>query len=240
MAFTIVRNDIVRMQVDAIVNSTNETFRVGGLGVDAAIHQAAGPRLGEALERIGFCPAGSAVITDAFDLPSCKYIIHTVGPTYRDGHHGEAAQLRSCYDSILALARERGCRSVAIPSISAGAYAYPRKEAYQIATSCIRSFLFSLPDDEDMMIYLVLFDRDSVELGSRIDGTVPEYISDAYPKEKKSHLHALFRKANRPAPQSSWDALNAREAAEAAPFSDPAPPQAFRPDSTLCRELPVW
>lgn len=198
MAFTIVRNDIVRMEVDAIVNSTNERFKVGGAGVDAGIRHAAGPGLDEALAKIGSCPAGSAVITGAYRIPTCRYIIHTVGPIYRDGLHGEAELLRSCYHSILSLARESGCRSVAIPSISSGAYAYPKKEAYRIATACIREFLFSLPDDEDMMIYLVLFDQASVELGSKIDGSIQEQISPAYPKAKKARLGSLFRPSTRP------------------------------------------
>ncbi len=199
MAFTIVRNDIVRMEVDAIVNSTNERFKVGGVGVDAGIRHAAGPGLDAELAEIGFCPPGSSVITGSYGISSCRYIIHTVGPIYRGGLHGEAEQLRSCYRSILALARESGCRSVAIPFLSAGAYAYPKKEAYQIATSCIREFLFSLPEDEDMMIYLVLFDQASVELGNKIDGGIREQISPAYPMAKKARLGSLFRPSNRPA-----------------------------------------
>ncbi|MBQ9249125.1 MAG: macro domain-containing protein [Oscillospiraceae bacterium] len=205
MAFTIVRNDIVRMEVDAIVNSTNERFRVGGVGVDAGIRHAAGPGLDEALAKIGSCPAGSAVITGAYGIPTCRYIIHTVGPIYRDGRHGEEELLRSCYRSILSLARESGCRSVAIPSISSGAYAYPKKDAYRIATACIREFLFSLPDDEDMMIYLVLFDQASVELGSKIDGGIQEQISPAYPKAKKARLGSLFQLHNVSAPQNRRD-----------------------------------
>ena len=95
MALTIVRNDITRMQVDAIVNSTNEDLEVGGFGVDAGIHYAAGPRLRDALAEIGYCPVGSAVITDSFDIPQCKYIIHAVGPYYVDGKHGERRKLES-------------------------------------------------------------------------------------------------------------------------------------------------
>ena len=223
MAFTIVRNDIVRMEVDAIVNSTNKHFKVGGLGVDAGIHQAAGPGLAEELAKIGCCPEGAAVITGAYNIRSCKYIIHTVGPVYRDGRHGEAEQLRSCYRSILALAREKGCRSVAIPSISSGAYAFPKKEAYQIATACIRDFLFSLPDDEDMMIYLVLFDQDSVELGSKIDGSVQEYIPATYPKAKTAGLHFFFRPSNRPSFFDSDELAAGHIEAAAPPVQAPAP-----------------
>ena len=172
MALTIVRNDITKMHVDAIVNTTNEYFEVGGVGVDAGIHYAAGPGLKKALAEIGYCPVGSAVITDSFNITSCRYIIHTVGPVYWDGSNGEAEKLRSCYRSILSLARGKGCRSLAIPSISTGAYRYPKAEAYSIATSCIREFLLSLPDDEDMMVYLVLFDRESVAVSEKVDSEV--------------------------------------------------------------------
>ncbi|MCR5090092.1 MAG: macro domain-containing protein [Oscillospiraceae bacterium] len=190
MALTIVRNDITRMEVDAIVNSTNEHFVVGGLGVDAGIHAAAGPRLQEALSEIGFCPVGSSVITPSFGISSCRYIIHTVGPRYLDGMHGERQLLRSCYRSILSLAREKGCRSLAVPSISSGAYGYPKAEAYALAASCIREFLLSLPEDEDMMVYLVLFDRESVAVSEKIDSGVRHFISDAYPGQKKEALQS--------------------------------------------------
>ena len=188
MALTIVRNDIVKMKVDAIVNSTNEHLMSGGYGVDASIHSAAGYRLRKALRKIGTCPIGEAVITEAFDIPTCKYIIHTVGPAYVGGNNGEAAILKRCYQNILRLAREKGCRSLAIPSISSGAYEYPKEEAYRIATSTIREFLYSLPDDEDMMIYLVLFDQRSVIYSDRIDGTVASFIPDTYPAAKKAQL----------------------------------------------------
>ena len=193
MALSIVRNDITRMEVDAVVNSTNERLNVGGLGVDASIHAAAGPELDAALKEIGFCPVGSAVITPSFGISSCRYIIHAVGPLYLDGEHGERDLLASCYRSILALAREHGCRSLAIPSISTGAYRYPKQEAYSVATSCIRDFLFSLPEEEDMMIYLVLFDRESVAVSEKIDTGIRHFIDDAYRKRQKRMLQSVYR-----------------------------------------------
>ena len=193
MALTIVRNDITKMHVDAIVNTTNEYFEVGGVGVDAGIHYAAGPNLKKALAEIGYCPVGSAVITDSFHITSCRYIIHTVGPVYWDGSNGEAEKLKSCYRSILSLARGNGCRSLAIPSISTGAYRYPKAEAYSIATSCIREFLLSLPDDEDMMVYLVLFDRESVAVSEKVDSEVEQYIDEEYTYKKKADLHSHYR-----------------------------------------------
>ena len=192
MALTIVCHDITKMKVDAIVNTTNEYFEVGGLGVDAGIHYAAGPRLKEALSQIGYCSTGSAVITDSFDIPGCRFIIHTVGPIYIDGRHGERELLQSCYRSILSLAREIGCHSVAIPSISTGAYGYPKAEAYSIATACIREFLLSLPDDEDMMVYIVLYDRESVAVSEKIDSGVKHFISEAYRQQQKEELHSFY------------------------------------------------
>ena len=194
MALTIVRNDIVKMKVDAIVNSTNEFLHPGGHGVDAAIHAAAGPRLQEELDRIGYCGPESLVITESYNIKTCSHIIHVVGPRYIDGRHGEAEALWNCYDRILNLAYKKCCRSLAIPSISSGAYAFPKEEAYKIATSCIRQFLFSLDEDEDMMIYLVLFDQQAVEYGNKIDGEVKAYISPAYPEKKKQGLGLKFRK----------------------------------------------
>ena len=200
MALTIVRNDITKMHVDAIVNTTNEYFEVGGLGVDAGIHYAAGPELKKALAEIGYCPVGSAVITSSFEIPFCRYIIHTVGPVYLDGQHGEREELESCYRSILTLAKEEGCRSLAIPSISTGAYGYPKAEAYSIATSCIREFLLSLPEDEEMMIYLVLYDRESVAVSEKIDSGVQHFISEAYRENKKEQLYSFYAE-NRPPAQ---------------------------------------
>ena len=193
MALTIVRNDIVKMKVDAIVNSTNEYLHPSGHGVDAAIHAAAGPRLREELNQIGYCAPESLVITESYNIKTCSYIIHVVGPRYIDGKHGEAEALWNCYDRILNLAYKKCCRSLAIPSISSGAYAFPKEDAYKIATSCIRQFLFSLDEDEDMMIYLVLFDQQSVEYGNKIDGDVKEYISPAYPENKKKGFGLKFK-----------------------------------------------
>lgn len=193
MALTIVRNDIVKMKVDAIVNSTNEFLQPGGHGVDAAIHAAAGPGLQEELNRVGYCAPDCLVITGSHNIKTCSHIIHVVGPRYIDGQHGEAEALWNCYDRILNLAYKKCCRSLAIPSISSGAYAFPKEEAYKIATSCIRQFLFSLGEDEDMMIYLVLFDQQSVEYGNKIDRAVKEYISTSYAEKKKQGLGLKFK-----------------------------------------------
>ncbi|MGC1305332.1 MAG: O-acetyl-ADP-ribose deacetylase [Caulobacteraceae bacterium] len=132
---SIVRADIVTLEVDAIVNAANETL-LGGGGVDGAIHRAAGPRLTAACARLGGCRTGEAKITSSFDLIA-KYVIHTVGPVWRGGDHGEAELLAACYRNALALGRENGCSSLAFPAISTGVYGYPIPEATRIAVRTV-------------------------------------------------------------------------------------------------------
>lgn len=187
MALEIVRHDITRINADAIVNSTNRNFVVGGLGVDASIHYAAGPKLKEALAEIGSCPLGSAVITDSFNIPSCKYIIHTVTPRFIDGGPSDRELLQSCYRSVLDLAVEYDCLSIAIPLLSAGSYGYPKGEAYRIAVSTIRDWIASM-DYPDLAISLVLYDKSAVALGKSEDSGVQDYITDNY---TESHREAL-------------------------------------------------
>ncbi len=223
MALIIVRNDITKMEADAIVNSTNPLLQRGGFGVDAAIHAAAGPRLREALDAIGGCPEGEAVVTDAFDISTCRYIIHAVPPVYLDGSHGEEETLRRCYRNILRLAWEKGCRSLAVPSLAAGANAFPRADAYRIATSCIREYLFGLPDEDDMQVYLVLFSRESVDVGEKIDAGVRQFITDADARRKKEEMadYFLSEGRRRPFPSAvSEQASNYRPAKKRRPAAD--------------------
>lgn len=141
----IVQGDITKLEVDAIVNAANQVM-LGGGGVDGAIHRAAGPELYETCRkvpevRLGVrCPTGEARITPGFRLLA-KYVIHTVGPVYRDGQHGEPEKLANCYRNALALAAENGCTSVAFPCISTGVYGYPVEDAAEIAVREAKAFL---------------------------------------------------------------------------------------------------
>ena len=141
----IVKGDITTLAVDAIVNAANQVM-LGGGGVDGAIHDAAGPELYKACLKVPEvrqgvrCPTGEARITPGFKLPA-KYVIHTVGPVYRDGLHGEPEKLAACYRNSLALAAENGCKSIAFPCISTGVYGYPIEDAAKIAVGEVRKFL---------------------------------------------------------------------------------------------------
>lgn len=174
MPIQIVRNDITKVECDAIVNAANSSL-LGGGGVDGAIHRAAGRELLEECRRLGGCETGEAKITGAYKLP-CKYVIHTVGPVWRDGRSGEEESLRSCYRNSLGLAVKSGCESVAFPLISAGAYGYPREQALQVAIDEISSFLMRY----DMLVYMVIYDRDSFRISQKLEQEIRVYIDERY------------------------------------------------------------
>ena len=154
MPFQIIRNDITKVKADAIVNTANPKPRIGR-GTDSAIYEAAGEeQLLIAREKIGEIAPGQAACTDAFNL-NARYVIHTVGPKWIDGSHGERDVLHSCYEKSLALADELHCRSIAFPLIASGTYGFPKDEALHIALTEIQKFLLT----HEMKVILVVFDR---------------------------------------------------------------------------------
>ena len=169
----LIMGDITKIRVDAIVNAANSQLRGGG-GVDGAIHRAGGPSLMRELDQIreesGHCPTGGAVVTSAGALPA-QYVFHAVGPVYRDGKHGEPAQLASCYSTCLELAEQRGARTISFPAISTGAYGYPLEEAANIALEKVTEHLRK-PEAGVREVLFVLWDQGAYNIHSQILSTV--------------------------------------------------------------------
>ena len=174
MPFVILRNDITKMKADAIVNTANLRPVIGS-GVDSMLHQAAGPELLRARQAIGPIAVGEAAVTEAFALQA-KFVIHTVGPVWQGGGCGEEALLRRCYDNALRLAAERKCRSIAFPLISSGNYGFPKDKALQVAIAAFSAFLM----ENEMQIYLVVFDRGAYRLSEQLFQGVASYIDQHY------------------------------------------------------------
>ena len=210
MPLQIVRNDITKMQVDAIVNAANETL-LGGSGVDGAIHQAAGPELLAECRTLHDCKTGQAKITKGYHLPA-KFVIHTVGPVWEGGSYGERELLVSAYRSSLELALEHRCETVAFPLISSGVFGYPKDQALKVAVDTIGDFLLQ----HDMTVYLVIFDKAAYTIGGKLFSDIAAYIDDRYAEEHtdsdEEQLRRRFRVlASAPMPE-----------AEAAPAAAPS------------------
>lgn len=180
MPFKIVRNDITKMQVDAIVNTANAAPTYGE-GVDTAVYMAAGEEeLLSERKKIGWMKEGEVAITPGFKLP-VKYIIHAVSPYYIDGNSNEETKLRSCYRNSLELAYENKCKSIAFPLISTGSFGYPKEEGMRIALDEINAFLIR----HEMLIYLVVFDAASTKIGLNLYPNLEAYIDHNYVCEKR-------------------------------------------------------
>lgn len=168
MSLEIIKADITKIEVDAVVNAANNSL-LGGGGVDGAIHRAAGPELLKECIALSGCETGDAKVTAGYNLLA-RYIIHTVGPVWRGGKHNEEALLTSCYKRCIEEAKKRNVKSIAFPLISAGVYGYPKKEALLIAARTISAGLSS-----DMKAYIVLFDKELIKLAENMEAELSMY-----------------------------------------------------------------
>ena len=193
MPIQIIRNDITRMHVDAIVNTDNRQLCAGG-GVSGAIHKAAGPQLLAECRALGGCDVGEAKITRGYQLP-CKYVIHTVSPVWHGGFSGEEEQLISCYQKALELAVKHHCKSMAFPMIGAGAHGYPKAQALRIATDTISAFLLNCVPDNDLDVYIVMFTKESLSVGSKLFADIRQYIDDCYVERHYNSCLESMRRA---------------------------------------------
>lgn len=189
MPLTIIREDITRMAVDAIVNAANKDLQIGG-GVCGAIFKAAGAEaLQAACNKVSPIQMGKAAITPGFSLPA-KYVIHAAGPVYRRWDKEESrALLRSAYQESLRLAEEHGCKSIAFPLISSGIYGYPKDEALEVARTAIEEFL----KDHEMEVFLTVFDKSSFQISKALLGDVEHYIDQHFVETRQAKQRVLLQ-----------------------------------------------
>lgn len=186
MPLQIIRQDITKMRVDAIVNTTNEEM-VGYSGVDLAIHTIAGAELDAECAKLAPLGLGQAKLSGAYGLP-CKYVIHTSGPVWHGGLVGESIILRSCYIESLKLAVKNGFRSIAFPLISSGVYGYPKDQVLKFAIQTITEFLF----DHELLVYICVFDKESYSFSQKLFSDIQEFINDEYVDEHDEDFYEAF------------------------------------------------
>ena len=187
MPLQIIRQDITKMKVDAIVNTTNEEM-IGYSGVDYAVHTAAGPELDAECEKLAPLGLGQAKISGAYNL-LCKYVIHTSGPIWQGGLVGEENTLRSCYAECLRVARQYKCKSVAFPLISSGVYGFPKDRVLRIAMDAIGEFLL----EHEMRVYIVVYDREATAISRQLFADVQMFIDDNYVDKRYSYARSGYK-----------------------------------------------
>ncbi len=207
MPLQIIRQDITKMQVDAIVNTTNEKM-IGYSGVDFAVHKEAGELLDAECEKLRPLELGAAKITKGYNLPA-KYIIHTSGPVWQGGLNGESIILKSCYTQCLKLAAENNLQSVAFPLISSGSYGYPKDQVLKFAIQVITEFLF----EHEMMVYLCVFDRTSYEFSKTLFSEISDYIYSDCSERLLEQCSAAVPAFNSPMPSEITEFKSERIAA---------------------------
>ncbi len=173
MPLSICRNDVLKIRSDAIVDPT-DCFLSGSGGTDLQIHLAAGEKLDEECRKLGYLKTGEVFVTPSYNCKNCDYIIHTSGPVFGEKNEQNEAELRSCYKNSLQAAAERKLESIAFPLISTGTFAFPKGKALQIATDTITSFLL----EQEMQVYLLVYDKEAFDTASRLFVEVKNYLND--------------------------------------------------------------
>lgn len=173
MPFQIIREDITRVKVDAIVNPTDDAYTHLG-GTDMRVHDAAGDELYKECKRHGYLNVGDVCITSSFNMKNCKYIIHTFGPYYVDGEHNEGYLLRRCYENVLRCAVDNNIESIAIPLISTGSFNYPKKDDLRVATNVITDFIY----EHELDVYLLVYDKEAFDISNSLYRDIHNYLED--------------------------------------------------------------